>query len=427
MKKTWVAVLIILLLVLVVGGYVWSTRPRVETTDNAQVEADVVPISSEVAGRIVGLHVQDNERVKKGQLLVEIERVDYSAKVEQARTAVNSALQRQAAAQAQLELTRRQARAALQEQASGVQVAQANVATAATGIEAARERYAEAAAGIQAAQANVGRARSGVTVAQAELTRVSRDVQRYRQLYSKEEISRQQYEAILTQQAQAQARLQAARREVDAAQAQVQQSRAGAGQASEGIGQTRAALEESRSRVGEAQARLESARTGPERVAVAAAQVKVVQAEVAQARAALQLAEQDLKRTKIYAPSDGVVTKRSAQMGALAGRGVPLLALVVQPRPWVVANFKETQMEHIRPGTRAEVSIDTYPGKVFQGHVESVQAGTGARFSLLPPENAAGSFVKVVQRIPVRIVLDQLPAETPLVPGMSAEVAVRIQ
>lgn len=424
----WVILLIILIVAGAVGYHYWVNASKYESTDNAQVEADVVPISAEVSARITAIHVEDNQQVKKGQLLLELERTDYANKLAQAQATLKSAQQRMRAAEAQLALTQRQAAASVAEESSGVQVAQANVATAASGVDAARERLRQAQAGINAAQANVGRTRSGVTVAQAEYNRISRDVQRYQQLYSKEEISRQQYEAILTQQRQAAARVQAARDEVAAAQAQYEQSRAVAGQASEAIEQSQAQVAEAQSRVGEAEAQLQTAQTGPEKVAVAAAQVKVVAADVAQARTAVEQAEKDLARTKIYAPSDGVVTKRSAQVGALANKGAQLLALVVQPKPWVIANFKETQMEHIRPGTPAEISVDTYPGKVFPAHVQSIQPGTGARFSLLPPENASGSFVKVVQRIPVRIELDQPPPEDlPLVPGMSVEARVRVQ
>lgn len=424
----WVVLLIVLALCGAAGYHYWANSGKYESTDNAQIEGDVVPISAEVSARIIRIHVTDNQRVKKGQLLLELERTDYANRLAQAEATLKSAQQRRAAAQAQLALTERQASAAVAEENSSIQVAEANVVTVASGVDAARDRLRQAQAGVQAAQANIGRARSGVTVAQAELNRISRDVQRYQQLYNKEEISRQQYEAIVTQQRQAAARVEAARDEVRGAQAQFEQSRAVVSQAAEAIEQSQAQVAESRSRVGEARAQLQSAETGPEKVAVAAAQVRVVAAEIAQARTAVEQAQKDLARTKIYAPSEGIVTKRSAQLGGLANKGTSLMALVVQPKPWVVANFKETQMERIRPGVAAEISVDTYPGKTFPAHVQSVQPGTGARFSLLPPENAGGSFVKVVQRIPVRIELDNPPpADMPLVPGMSVEARVRVR
>ena len=177
----------------------------------------------------------------------------------------------------------------------------------------------------------------------------------------------------------------------------------------------------------EARARLKNALTAPRQVAVAEEQVKVLQAEVKQAKVAVDLARTDLQRTKVYAPVDGTVSKKAVLPGGYVNTGSPILALV-QDGVWVVANFKETQMTRIRPGLNVVVEVDSYPGKIFKGRVDSIQPGTGARFSLLPPENAAGSFVKVVQRIPVKIVLDDPNqfTDSPLRPGMSVEATVTL-
>lgn len=417
---TWSLVLVVLLVSIAVIQHVWALSLRSETTDNAQVEGDVVVISSEVSGRFLEVGVLDNQRVSAGQLLARIDSTDYQAHLTQADKALRSAQQREAAARAQLQLTQRQAQASLGEQESGVQLARAGVETASTGVESARQQLLQAQAGTQASRANLARSRTSVDLARAEQKRVDDDVVRYRALYAKDEVSRQQLDAIETQSRQARSRVEAARREVEAAQAQVDQARAAQGQASEAILTRQAQVAEAESRVGEAQSRLVSAQSAPEKIAVAVAQVRVARADVEQAQASLLLAREELERTKIVAPCAGVVSKRSAQVGAYAQKGSPLLSLVVQDHLWVVANFKETQLAKMRPGLKVEIKVDSYPGKIFAGHVESLQAGTGARFSLLPPENASGSYVKVVQRVPVKIVLDQASSEdTPLVPGMS--------
>lgn len=424
---TWGILIALLLVGAAILRHTIAQSQLYQSTDNAQVEGDVIPISAEVAGRIVRLPVSDNQQVKAGDLLVEIDPSDYQARLTQAEKALNSARQRHLAARAQLALTRRQSEALVGEQQSGLAVAQSQVDTALSGVSGAQQQYNEALAACRTAQANLARSRTTVEVAQAELRRVEDDLHRYQALYARDEVSRQQVQALETQSSQARSRLQAARREVQAAQAQVQQAEAVSRQAAAGIQSRQSMVEEARSRVGEAQARLVSAQSAPDKIAVAEAQVKVLEAEVEQARAALQLAQQDLKRTRIVAPREGIISKRSAQLGSFAQRGTPLMAVVAIRPLWVVANFKETQMTRMRPGLKVRVEIDSYPGQPLEAHVESLQAGTGARFSLLPPENASGNYVKVVQRVPVKIVFDQdIPQQTPLLPGMSCQVKVTL-
>lgn len=417
---TWGILLLLLLVAAAVAHHAWQISKLSESTDNAQVEGDVVPLSAEVSGKVVEVAVSDNQVVKAGDLLVRIDPSDYQNHLEQAEKALVSAQQRERAARAQLLLTQRTAQALLGEQASGVEAAEAVVSTASSSVAVARQRLAQAQAGAEAARANLARTRTSVDLSRSEYRRVHDDLKRYQALYAKEEISRQQLEAIATQDEQARTRVVAAQREVQAAQASVWQAQAGVGQAQDAIETSLAQVSEAQSRVGEAESRFVSAQSAPDKIAVAEAQVKVAQADIEQAKVAVVQAKKDLERTSLRSPRDGVVSKKSAQVGAFTQRGTPLMALVSKENNWVVANFKETQMGHVRVGLKAEVSVDSYPGKVFAGHVESLQAGTGARFSLLPPENASGSYVKVVQRIPVKIVLDQAPSEdTPLLPGMS--------
>lgn len=422
MKKglTWGIIIVLVLLAGGLGYHFWQKSKQSVSTDDAYVEGDVITVSAEVPGRIVDVAVKDNQRVKKGDLLVRIESADYDSKLAQAERNLHSAEQKALAARADYELTRVQAESSVGEEVSGVQLAQAGVDTASSNVGQARQRYQQALAAKRTTLANLEKIRTEVDVAQAERKRLQNDALRYRALYAKDEISRQQLESIETQNRQAQARVQAAERQVQASFSQVGEANAAIGQASEAISTSQAQVEEARSRVGQANSRLVSAQAAPNKIAVAMAQVKVAQAEVDRARVDVSLAKKDVERTTVRAQRDGVVSKRAAQVGAYVQKGSPLLALVAAQDLWILANFKETQMERVRPGMSAEIDVDTYPGKVFHAHVDSVQAGTGSRFSLLPPENASGSFVKVVQRIPVKLVIDDEPSkETPLVPGMS--------
>ena len=422
MKKglTWGIIVVVMLLAGGLGYHFWQKSKQSVSTDDAYVEGDVITVSAEVPGRLVEVAVKDNQRVKKGDLLVKIESADYDSKLAQAERNLRSAEQKALAARADYELTRVQAESSVGEEVSGVQLAQAGVDTASSNVGQAQQRYQQALAAKRTTLANLEKMRTEVDVAQAERKRVQNDALRYRALYAKDEISRQQLESIETQNRQAQARVEAAQRQVQASFSQVGEANAAIGQASEAISTTQAQVEEARSRVGQANSRLVSAQAAPNKIAVAMAQIKVAEADVARAQVDVALAKKDVERTVVRAQRDGVVSKRAAQMGAYVQKGSPLLALVAQQDLWVLANYKETQMESVRPGMRAEIDIDTYPGKVFHAHVDSIQAGTGSRFSLLPPENASGSFVKVVQRIPVKLVLDDSPSkETPLVPGMS--------
>ena len=430
MKKglTWGIVLLVLLVAVSVSYHLWQESKKSESTDDAYVEGDVTTISSEVPGRITEVAVKDNQRVKKGDLLIRIESDDYNSRLAQAERNLRSAEQKALAARADYELTRVQAESSIGEESSGVQLAQAGVDTANSNVQQARERFKQAEAAKRTTLANLQKVHTDVDVAVAEQKRIQNDVRRYRALYSKDEISRQQLESIETQSRQAQAKVQAAQRQVQASFSQVAEAQASIGQASEAISTSQAQVEEARSRVGQASSRLVSAQSAPNKIAVAMAQVKVAQADVDRARVDVTLAKKDVERTTVRAARDGVVSKRSAQVGAYVQKGTPLLAVVDEQNIWFLANYKETQMEKIRPGLKAEVHVDTYPHKVFHAHVDSMQAGTGSRFSLLPPENASGSFVKVVQRIPVKIVLDDQPSkETPLIPGMSVVCRVLIQ
>lgn len=430
-KRNYVPLVILLIVIGIasaVGYHYYQNSKTYESTDDAQVEGDVVSISSELSARIIRLYVDDNQPVKKGQILVDLDPSDFQVRLAQAKSALEALKKREQAAQSQLRLTQQTGTAGVEQGEAGVEAARANVETMRAGIGQAEQTLVQAQAGVEASRASLLRYNTEVDSARSEVRRLDLDVQRYELLYAQEEISKQQLDATKTSARQAHDRLVAAVRQVQNARAMIAQSQAVVGQARETIAQRVAQVRESESHVTEAQSRLKTAQTAPQQVAVQASQVKVAQADLTQAQANIELAAQDVGRTRILAPTDGVVSRRTAQEGAYVQKGSPLLALVKSQNVWVVANFKETQMTYVKPGLNVDVEVDTYPGKTFHGEVQTIQAGTGARFSLLPPENAAGSYVKVVQRIPVKITFKDATQfkDTPLRPGMSVIATVRL-
>jgi membrane fusion protein (multidrug efflux system) len=244
---------------------------------------------------------------------------------------------------------------------------------------------------------------------------------------AKDEISRQQLDQAVAAAKTAAAQLDVARQKVAAAIAQVDEARSAQVAATETARQSQTEIGGAQANVSEALGRLAQAKTAPQKVAVSEAESKTASASTEQLRAAVQQAELEVSYTKIYAPENGRVTRKSVEEGALVQIGQPLLA-VVPGDVWVTGNFKESQIGRMAPGQPVEISVDAYPDKIFKGHVDSIQAGTGAKFSLIPPENATGNYVKVVQRIPVKIVFDESPdPKHMLAPGMSVVPEVRVR
>jgi membrane fusion protein (multidrug efflux system) len=398
-----------------------------EWTDNAFIEGHIIPISPKVAGYVLQVYVTDNQAVEKGELLAEIDPGDYAIRLAHAHATLRAALARQQAAVAHVELTEVGAGAGVQQARAGVEWANAAVQTANAQGAAARSRLEQARAEIETAQANVEQARAQVAATEAEATRADADVERLQDLVRRNQVARQEFDHALAAARGARAQLAAARQKVAATQAQVAEARAAQQMAVEHRHQADSQIAEAQARVGEAAARLAAAQAAPHQVAVSRAQAALASAEVEQARAAVQQADLELSYTRISAPAAGRMARKSVEAGAYVQAGQTLMALV-QGEVWVVANFKETQVTDMRPGQPAEIEVDAYPGMVFKGHVESLQASTGARFSLLPPENATGNFVKVVQRIPAKIVFDsQLDADHLLAPGMSVVPVVKVK
>jgi membrane fusion protein (multidrug efflux system) len=407
----------ILIVAAVIGAAIglayYLHRRGFESTDDAFIDGGIVQISPRVPGQVLRVLVTDNQHVNKGDLLVELDARDYETAVAQARAALSNALARNAGAKAGLDLTSTVTDAALVQASAGLKAAQAQV-------DVLRASVQQAEAAVGAAEAGLQQAEARRTAAEAEAQRAAADAERYRALYKKDEISKQLLDRAETEARATAANLDAARQMVAAAQAQLVQAKAARASAE-------ASLRQAETLVRQAEGRLKEAQSRPEQIRIRRADFEGAGAEIERARAALQQAELNLSYTKIYAPESGYVTKKAVEPGNIVGAGQALMALV-SDRLWVVANYKEVQLQRMRPGQPVSIKIDAYPQRRFRGKVDSIQSGSGARFSLLPPENATGNYVKVVQRVPVKIVFDEpLPSELKIGPGMSVVPEVKVR
>jgi membrane fusion protein, multidrug efflux system len=357
------------LVLLIVGGFfTWQYYAVRESTDDAQIDGHINPISPRVTGTVINVLHDDNEVVQAGTLLVEMDPKDYQVAVDRARADLANAQANATAADVGVPLTQ---------------------TTSSSQLVAAD-------AGVKTAQREIESDKAKLNDAQAMFAKTSADLQRMQMLIAKDEISHQQYDAAVAANSSAKANVDVANADIATAE----------------------------SRAAQAQAQAEAARTVPEQLKVTRARAGAATAEVQRAISALAQAELNLQYTKIVAPVTGVLSKRSVEPGQVVQAGQPLFSIVNLDDIWTTANFKETQLRDMRVGQKAKIKVDAY-GHEYNGTVESIGGATGARFSLLPPENATGNYVKVVQRIPVRIRFDK--GEDPghqLRPGMSVEPTV---
>jgi len=358
-----IGIIVAAVILVIAGVFVWRYFAVRESTDDAQIDGHITPISARVSGTVIKLNFNDNEYVHAGQVLVQLDPKDYEVAV--------------ARAQADLADAESAARAA----ETNVPITHINT----------RGQLETAEAALNASQKDVDAAHARLREAEANYVKVHKDLERIADLVGKDEVSRQQYDAAVAADASANAT-------VDTARAQV------------------AATE---SRVAQARAAVSIAGTAPQQVSVTRSRYSSAQALVLLRRAALEQAQLNLQYTTVRAPSNGVVSKRSVEVGQVISPGQPLVALVDLDNIYVTANFKETQLKHMKVGQSATIKVDAYD-RDLKGHVDSFGGATGARFSLLPPENATGNYVKVVQRVPVKIVLEPgEDTEHKLRPGMS--------
>ncbi|MEO8260859.1 MAG: HlyD family secretion protein, partial [Acidobacteriota bacterium] len=368
-RRLAIGVGLVVVLVVGVGAWYWLTAGR-QSTDDAQVDAQVTPIAFRIPGTVLRVHIGDNTPVEAGAVLVELDPRDYEVAVAKARAELADAEATAAAAQSGVPITTTAA-------ASGVSTAQGSLEQSRGAIDQAQKELEQAHARLTTAQARVREA-------EANATKAARDVERLRGLLAKDEISQQMFDTTV-------ATADAQRAAADSVKSLVVEAEAGIRVAETKLVQARAGEQQ-------AQAGLRSAQTGPDQIAAIRARAASARARVEQAKATLSQAELNLQYAVIKAPTKGIVSRKSVEVGQVVQPGQPLMALIPLDKVWITANFKETQLRDMHPGQAVSIQVDAYGGLDMKGKVDSIAAATGARFSLLPPENATGNYVKVVQR-----------------------------
>jgi membrane fusion protein, multidrug efflux system len=381
--------LTILLAVVLGAGYFIRNAFLFEGTDDAQVDGHVMPLSARINGYVLEVPVIEGQLVHAGDVLVTIDPQDYKIAVNQAQAAFADALASAASSRFNVPITS---------------------VTTQSNLESAGTAVTNAQAGLKAAEQNFESAKAALEQAEANSTKSNADLMRYEKLVAKEDISRQQYDAAIATAAANRAAVASATAGVQAAEQAVRQAQGKLLQASDD---------------------LRSAQTAPQQVSLIRARADAADAQVLQRKAQLAQTELNLSYTVIRSPVTGIVGKKTVEVGQNVNIGQELVEVVPLDDVWVTANFKETQLAHMRPGQAVEIKIDAY-GRSWKAHVTNVGGGTGSVFSLLPPENATGNYVKVVQRVPVRIDFDRAPGQAfntqgLLKPGLSVEPDVRVR
>jgi membrane fusion protein, multidrug efflux system len=380
-----IAIVIAIIVLLVIGFFAYRYFTSYESTDDAQVDGHINSVSPRISGHVIKLNVQDNQYVAAGTVLVEIDPADYQLALDRAKADYENAVASARAAGVNVPITSVST-------TSQISATEADVNSARAGIEVALHQYQAAKAQLQQAEANDVKAQN--------------DLGRYKQLISKQEISQQQYDQAVAAAQASSAGVEAARANVDAAQQQVTQAQG---------------------RLVQAQANWASARTAPKQMQAIRARAASALAEAQRAKANMDQAQLNLQYTKVVAPVNGVVSDRTVEVGQNVAPGQELMKVINLDDIWITANFKETQLRDMSPGQRVTLEVDAN-GRKYNGKVDSIAGASGARFSLLPPENATGNYVKVVQRVPVKIVLDPgSNKDHQLRPGLSVTPKVQIR
>jgi membrane fusion protein (multidrug efflux system) len=394
-----IVVALVIVAAAIAGYQIWRDLQRFESTDDGQVDGSIYAISSRISGHVAEVLIQDEQIVKAGDVLLRLDPKDYEVAITKARADLADASANFQSMHRDVPIMSTTTSSSLSSAKSGRLDASAAVSGAEQQLGAARARLATAEANVRAAEANSNKA--------------AQDVARYKALVEKDEISKQQYD-------QAIATAEAARATVDAQKALVNE-------AEQNISAAEKSVDQARARVLQSDAAIESAMTGPQQVGVSEARAQSAQAKVEQQRALLEQAELNLQYTTVVAPVSGVIGRKAVEAGNNLAAGQQLMAIVPLDDIWITANFKETQLKNMRVGQPVKIKVDAYD-REYTGKVLRLAGASGAKFSLLPPENATGNFVKVVQRIPVRIVLDPGQNEDHLLrPGMSVTPTVQVR
>lgn len=387
-RRKFIIIAVVVLLVIIGALFYWHSTYS-ESTDDAQVDGDLYQVSSRVTGQVIKVYVDDNQKVQAGQVIAEIDPKDYLVALEQAQANLASS------------------EAAFTQATAGVPItsttSRTSISTTSSDIASANAMVAQAQKQAQAAEARVAQARANAVKAQL-------DVDRYTPLVQKDVISKQQFDAAVAQAAASSAGVLEAESTVIAQQ--------------EAIRAAQQRQVQARNQASEA------AKNGPQQIRVQQSRALAAAADVKQAQAKVDQAKLNLSYCKITAPSAGIINKKNVQVGANLSIGQDLLTIVPLTNLWVTANFKETQLEKMRPGQDVALKVDALGGRKFSGKVTQIGGATGSRLSLFPPENATGNYVKVVQRIPVRIDFTNLAKENgdfALRPGFSVNPSVAIK
>jgi len=388
-------------LILIVAAYAgWAYLSRWESTDDAQIDGHIHPVNARVGGTVMSVNVVENQRVEAGTIVAQLDSRDYEIAVARAEAEL---------AQAQANAVGARAGIPVASSAAGAQITSSEAITerAKGGVEVAGKE-------VQAAQARLNASEARVREAQANAVKTSRDLERMKQLIAKDEISQQQYDAAVGA--------------ADAAHAAVESAQAAVLQVEHEVAAAQAKTSQSQADLQQAQAEAQAAKTAPQQVTITRAQAQSADARVQLAQSTLDQARLNLEYTSIKAPVAGIVSKKTVETGQVVQSGQPLMAIIPQEDIWVTANFKETQLADMHPGQAGTVSVDAFGGRIFNIHVDSIASATGAKFSLLPPENATGNYVKVVQRVPVKLVFEKgEDSEHQLRPGMSVLAKIKVK
>lgn len=455
-SKIPIYVVSFLIFVSLIGGVIyWLYTRQFETTDDAFIEGNIVQISPKISAHISKIFVGENQFVKKGDLLIQLESKEFEIKVEKAKAELKAAQSTREKSLANVALTRKTGKANLNQAISNLETTKVSIDKARitsnskeNGIEIARTQIKTAEANLRqieaqipSSQAYLEQVKAQLPASEANLEMAQTEYSRYLSLFEAGDVSKQTVDRAKSSLSQAksdfdsakkqieiaQSNLNSVRQQINVANARLIEAKTNAKNAENDFRNSQTEINSAQSQSNESLGRVEEAKAFPEKVQIEESGVSNAEAQIAQAEANLTQAELELSYTKIYAPEDGFITKKNVQEGQLVQSDQALMA-VSQPEIWVVANFKETQIEKIKPGQTVLIYVDAYPNLILNGTVESFQAGTGSRFNVFPPENAGGNFVKVVQRIPVKIRFDESDERLKLlVPGMSVIPKIKVK
>ena len=427
LRPILIGVGIVVLLIALVFGVRWIAYATThETTDDATIDADQVQVTSKISERVRSILVDTNQPVRKGQLLIELDSQDEATKVAQARAAVTAQQAQAQAAEQNVALTRDTQAAQDQQAAGSIDQARAAIVSASATARSSTQEIAAAQATLAATQAQYKAAQDALPGASENLHKAQADLRRAQSLVSTGD--------------EAPAQLDAARATEKAASSQYQQAQASVGAAAANVAEAqqkvdaqRFAADSTQAQIGEQQASLLSAQghlaesNAPSRVPAQQAQADAARAQIGSLQAQLRTAQDQLSYTRVVSPIDGYVGQKNVEVGQTVSPGLSLLTLVPSNHVYVTANYKETQIGRMKVGQEVDINIDAYKGIKFTGHVENLSPASQNTFSLVPAQNATGNFVKVTQRLPVRIEFDHPDPTYALRPGMSVETSVKVK